>query len=179
MAKHHLTCARRRRRTRARCPDARPNRRACMPVPGERMRVPGGCPGACPCRRACMPVPDQRMRVPGGSAAQEAAVTFPSRHCGTFRACMESPCATPTAPGGNRRVVRTDCSLSAHVFFSCRRRGAGYLKGSPRRMELSKRAMQSMRVPACATLSPQLSTCCARSPHAQAHGAGEEEGGPI
>ena len=42
MAKHHLTYARRRRRTRARCPDARSRRRACMPVPGERMRVPGG-----------------------------------------------------------------------------------------------------------------------------------------
>ncbi len=37
MAKHHLTCARCRRRMRARCSDARPRRRACMPVlvPGE------------------------------------------------------------------------------------------------------------------------------------------------
>ena len=60
---------------------------------------------------------------------------------------------------------------------------AGYLKGSPRRMELSKRAMQSMHVPARATLAPQLSTCCARSPHAHAHGAGEQaghrDGGPM
>jgi hypothetical protein len=46
--------------------------------------------------------------------------------------------------------------------------------GSPRRMELLKRAIQSMRVPARATLLPQLSTRCARSPHAQAHGSGEE-----
>ena len=83
------------------------------------------------------------------------------------------------ASGGDRRVVRTDCSLSAHVIFSCRRRGAGHLKGSPRRMELMKRAIQSMRVPARATLLPQLSTCCARAPHAQAHGADEEEGVPI
>ena len=43
-----------------------------------------------------------------------------------------------------------------------------------RRMELLKRAIQSMRVPARATLLPQLSTRCARSPHAQAHGSGEE-----
>ena len=49
MARHHLTCAPRRRRTRARRPDARPRRRACIPLT------------------------DQRMRVPGGSSAQEAA----------------------------------------------------------------------------------------------------------
>ncbi len=49
MARHHLACAPRRRRTRARRPDARPRRRACIPLT------------------------DLRMCVPGGSAAQEAA----------------------------------------------------------------------------------------------------------
>ncbi len=32
MAKHHMTCAPRRRRTRARCPDVRARRRACLPL---------------------------------------------------------------------------------------------------------------------------------------------------
>jgi hypothetical protein len=87
---------------------------------------------------------------------------------------MESPCDTPSESGGNCRVVRTDCSLSTHVVFNCRRLGEGYLKGSPRRMELSRRVMQGMRVPARATLSPHLSTCCARSRLLD-----EEEVGPI